>query len=382
MPSPFSRRLRAFLPPPPIAGRAERLRASLGALTGLALCAVLLTYIGDGHGSAYLIAPMGASAILLFGLPASPMAQPWAVLGGNVLSALVGVACAQSIGAPLVAAPVAVCLAILAMFALRCLHPPGGSVAALAVLGGAAVRDLGYGFAFAPVGLDMLLLVLAAVLFNNLTGRRYPHLKHSPLANRHATADPAPTSRLGFTAEDLDAALQRYGQVLDISRDDLETILLDTEVRAVRRRVGAVTCGQVMSRDVLALRPDAGLAEAWRMMVRHRVHALPVLDALGNTIGMVSQGDLLRHGGPVAPASWRDRLRLLLRGAGPVSVAQIMSASPVTAMEDTPVADLVPLMANTGLHHIPVLDAQRRCVGIVTQSDVVAALFEHALAGR
>jgi CBS domain-containing membrane protein len=183
MPHPLRHRLRALLPPPHTAGRTERLRASLGALLGIALSAALIAVLGDGHANVFLIAPMGASAILLFCLPASPMAQPWAALGGNIVSALVGAACVRLIPAPLVAAPVAVCLAILAMFALRCLHPPGGAVAATTALGGAAVRDLGYGFALAPVGLDTLMLVLAAVLFNNLTGRRYPHVQHSPLAN-------------------------------------------------------------------------------------------------------------------------------------------------------------------------------------------------------
>src|SRR5438094_484825 len=76
----------------------------------------------------------------------------------------------------------------------------------------------------------------SGIVFNNLTGRRYPHNQKSALRTAqqaaHATRDPAPMARLGFTAEDLDAVLARYGQVLDVSRDDLEDILLQTEQRA------------------------------------------------------------------------------------------------------------------------------------------------------
>ncbi|MGB9110591.1 MAG: HPP family protein, partial [Telluria sp.] len=207
MPSQTLQCLRNFVPQRNTVPRHERMRAVAGALVGLLLTAGLsMQLLGTGSLPLALVAPMGASAVLLFCVPASPLAQPWAVVGGNTVSALVGVLCAKSIGNPLLAAPLAGALAILVMFLLRCLHPPSGAVALTTVLGGPAVHAAGFGFAFVPVCLNSALIVLVALLFNNLTGRRYPHSQQSMLQNVHATRDPVPTARVGFTKEDLDAA--------------------------------------------------------------------------------------------------------------------------------------------------------------------------------
>jgi CBS domain-containing membrane protein len=371
--------LRSLLPPAQTASASERGRALAGALIGLLLTAALSQLVLGAPASAVLVAPMGASAVLVFCLPASPLAQPWAVIGGNVVSALIGVACARWIAEPLLAAPLAAALAIGAMFWLRCLHPPGGAVALTAVLGGSVVHDAGYWFALAPVGLDSLLLVLAAVIFNSLTGRRYPHPQQSTLQNVHATRDPVPTARLGFTKEDLDAALARYGQVLDVSRDDLEAIIFETEMQAYGRRFGVIRCGDIMSTDVVTVAPRTPVAEAWALLRQHRLHALPVLDGERRVAGIVSHTDFLRGAGldDVARLTkLASRLRRLVHGE---TVAGIMTTQVTTAARDEPITELVPLMANTGLHHMPVVDADGLFAGMVSQSDLLAALYETRL---
>jgi CBS domain-containing membrane protein len=376
--------LRSLLPPATTASASERGRALAGALIGLLLTAALsqlaLGQLALGTpASAVLVAPMGASAVLLFCLPASPLAQPWSVVGGNVVSALVGVTCARWIAEPLLAAPLAAALAIGAMFWLRCLHPPGGAVALTTVLGGSAVHEAGYWFALAPVGLDSLLLALAAVVFNNLTGRRYPHRQQSTLKNVHATRDPVPTARLGFTKEDLDAALAHYGQVLDVSRDDLEAIIFETEMQAYGRRFGVIRCGDIMSTDVVTVTPSTPVAAAWALLRQHRLHALPVIDREGRVAGIVSHTDFWRGGGLDDVARVRQlasRLRRLVHGE---TVAGIMTTQVTTAARDEPITELVPLMANTGLHHVPVVDADGLFAGMVSQSDLLAALYETRL---
>jgi CBS domain-containing membrane protein len=376
-----------FLPQPNTVPRAERMRSVAGALVGLLTVAgVSMALTGKASVAAALVAPMGASAVLLFCVPASPLAQPWSVIGGNTVAALIGVACAHAIGNPLLAAPLAGCLAILAMFLLRCLHPPSGAVALTAVLGGTAIHDAGFMFAFAPVLLNSCLIVLAALAFNNLTGRRYPHSQKSTLQNTHATRDPVPTARLGFSKEDLDAALARYGQVLDVSRDDLEHILFETEMQAYGRRFGVITCGEIMSKDVVTLQAQTSLSEAWRLLRHHRVHALPVLAHDRRVAGIVGQGDFLHHAGLDEFGTVGERLRELAgivfgyRSNRPEVVAEIMATHVTTVREDEPIAELVPMMANSGLHHIPVVDRAGVFVGIVSQSDLLAALYESRLA--
>ena len=377
--------LAALLPPATNASRTEQWRASVGALLGLGLTGFLCSLLHHDVAS-WLVGPIGASAVLLFCLPASPLAQPWSVIGGNTIAAVVGVTCAQHLGSPLVAAPVACALAIALMFVLRCLHPPGGAIALTAVVAGPAVLEMGYRFVLVPVAINSVLMVGAALLYNNLTGRRYPHRQQAAPQHQHATADINPSARLGFTSEDLDAVLARYGQVLDVSRDDLEDIIVATESHAYARRFGVITCGQIMSCDVVTLEFATELGEAWRLMRHHRVHALPVINRARRVIGIVAQSDFLAHSDMGDPATIGTRLRNFLGRSGrthsekPEVVGQIMTPKVTTAKIDTPIVELVPLMADSGLHHIPVVDGENRFAGIVTQSDLVAALYQSRLA--
>src|SRR3954468_6919676 len=126
---------RAWLPGRTAVDMRERLRAVCGAAIGLFVTAVLCRWLAGPLGSAvWLIAPLGASAVLVFAVPASPLAQPWSVIGGNTLSAVVGIACARWIGDPALAASIAVAGAIALMLVTRSLHPPGGAMALFAVL--------------------------------------------------------------------------------------------------------------------------------------------------------------------------------------------------------------------------------------------------------
>ena len=156
----------------PVVARAERIRAVLGAFIGLLLVFTTAKYLGELTGvDEWLMASLGASALLVFALPASPMAQPWAVIAGNTLSALVGIACFIWIPWPLIALPMAVALSILGMFMLRCLHPPAAAVALIAVLG-----HIGHWhYAFFPVMVDSILLILVGAVYSNLTGKVYPN---------------------------------------------------------------------------------------------------------------------------------------------------------------------------------------------------------------
>jgi CBS domain-containing membrane protein len=129
----------------------ERLRDSIGAALGIGLAGGLGWWLlGGSDGAVWLVAPMGASAVLLFAVPSSPLAQIWPALAGNVVSALVGIAVHEAGGSGPAAAAAAVGLALLLMFPLRCVHPPGGAMALVAVMGGPTVHALGWGFALVP----------------------------------------------------------------------------------------------------------------------------------------------------------------------------------------------------------------------------------------
>ncbi|OHE61674.1 MAG: hypothetical protein A2X71_09460 [Thiobacillus sp. GWE1_62_9] len=175
----------------------------------------------EGHGGVLAIASMGASAVLLFAAPHGALSQPWPVLGGHLVSALIGVTCARWFGGePMLAASLAVALSIAAMYGLRCLHPPGGATALFAVLGGESVHALGYGYLFSPVLLNIVVLVTVAVLFNYpFAWRRYPQSWHHRTV---AAALPAEKSMIPHSS--LVYALSQIDTFVDISEDDLQRI--------------------------------------------------------------------------------------------------------------------------------------------------------------
>ena len=156
----------------PAVSWAERLRSVFGAFIGLMLVIATAKYLGELNNiSEWLMASLGASALLVFALPGSPMAQPWAVIAGNTLSALVGISVLHLVNEPLLALPLAASLSILGMFILRCLHPPAAAVSLIVVLG----HVIHYRYAFFPVMIDSILLILAGAAYSNLTGKRYPN---------------------------------------------------------------------------------------------------------------------------------------------------------------------------------------------------------------
>jgi CBS domain-containing membrane protein len=360
----------------------ERLRACSGALLGILLTALATRLmLGPVNALPFLIAPMGASAILLFAVPASPLAQPWALLGGNLVSAAVGVTCAHWIADPFLACAAALALAIAAMFALRCLHPPSGAVALMGVIGGDAIRAAGYEFLVSPVAINSLILLSVAIVFNNATRRRYPHPPHLHHVTTHQTADARPTDRIGFTPDDLEEVLKRYNQVLDVSLDDLESLFLQAEMQAYRRRSGEITCADIMSRDLVTVEFGTPLEEAWTLLRRHRIKALPVIDRARRVIGILTLADFMKHADLDVHHTFEEKLRRLVRrsfathGEKPEVVGQLMTAPVRTIAASTHIVELVPLLSDGGLHHVPIVNEERRLVGMVTHSDIIAALY-------
>jgi CBS domain-containing membrane protein len=364
--------LRSFVPARPTVSRREIVISGVGAWIGLFLAFVLARQ-ALGTTNVWFVAPMGASAVLLFAVPSSPLAQPWSIIGGNLVAATIGVTCAAWIPDPGIAAAAAGALAIMAMFALRCLHPPSGAVALTAVLGGPAVAKLGYGFVLWPVGVDSVLLLLAALAFNAAVRRRYPH-GAVPHAHPHGTRDEPPSARLGPTARDVDEALKQRGELLDISPEDIEELVAEAERRAYARRFGDVRCEDIMSRDVVTVKPTTSTQLAWSLMLKHRVKALPVVDNEGNgtLVGIVTMHDFF-----VGYAAARD----IGQGAD-ATVRRMMTTQVVTARPEQAIVELITAFSDGGRHHMPVIDARHKLVGMVTQSDMIAALYRMGLEAR
>ena len=310
--------------------------------------------------AAFLIVPLGATAFLLFAVPNSPLAQPWSAVVGNVTSALVAIGTIAFVPDPRLAAALAVLLAILSMMSLRAMHPPGGAVALLIALNANAVRPVGLTYVLSPVLLDTLLLVGLAIVWNRLTGRRYP-FRQPPDAGPHGTHDPVTERRLGLSAAELAQILQNMNLAANIGPEDLARLIGVAEAEAAAHHLGGLTAADVMSRDLITAPPDAHPDALTALFRTHRFKMLPIVGADQRYLGLLSQTDLLG-----------------LTDAAEIA-EHLMNTAYTTAHADIPIAALLVLLADGIQQTVPVLEGHR-LVGLVTRTDMIAALA-YALRG-
>lgn len=360
----------------------EKLRSSMAAFIAILAVGYLSSLFIAGVGLVVLVASIGASAVLLFAVPHSPLTQPWPLVGGTLISAFIGVTCASFISDHWLAGALAVALSILVMHATHSLHPPGGAVALLAVLGGEGIHAEGYWFILMPVGLNVLLVLVAALVINNLLpGHRYPARPVSRIDRKHRHQDLTPLGRLGLNRHDLRDALRDFDIYLDISEDDLIQVYDRAGAHAFRRKTGSLTCADIMSRDLATAEYGTELEEVWARLRYHRVKAMPVVDSFRHVIGVVTLVDFLKRANLKTYETFEDKLIKFIRrtpgdsASKPEVVGQIMASPVVTVRMDMHIGELVPLLSDKGMHHIPVVDERGRLVGMVTQSDLIAAMY-------
>jgi CBS-domain-containing membrane protein len=161
---------------PPGVPATEVLWSWIGSAIGIGTCGFISSAYFEPRDLILIIGSFGASAVLVYAAIKSPLAQPRNLIGGHIISALVGVACYKLFGGTIwAAAALGVSLAIVAMLFTRTLHPPGGATALIAVIGGKNVHDLGFLYALFPAGAGALILLVVALVVNNLSKeRRYP----------------------------------------------------------------------------------------------------------------------------------------------------------------------------------------------------------------
>lgn len=163
---------------PPRVGNREILWSWIGAFLGIAVVAWVNQLFFEGTDLTLMIGSFGASAVLVYGAVRSPLAQPRNLIGGHVVSAIIGVAAWKLLHQePWLAQSVAVATAIAAMHATKTLHPPGGATALIAVIGSEKIHSLGFFYVLVPATLGPLLLLVVALLVNNIPeSRRYPEI--------------------------------------------------------------------------------------------------------------------------------------------------------------------------------------------------------------
>ncbi|ASM71934.1 MULTISPECIES: HPP family protein [Roseobacteraceae] len=378
-----ARLMRALGPALPAVHPVEALRAGVGAFIGLAVVGMLvLSPVVDLQTGLYLIAPFGASAVLLFAVPNAPLAQPWSAVVGNTLAALIGVAVCMTVPEPAMRIALAVGLSIAVMILCRAVHPPAGAVAMTAAMNPEAVDRLGFWFALAPVALGTVALVVLAMIYARLTGRRYP-FRHFEDRNAQGTTDPASIQRLGLSEAELTDLLERYRQSFNMGVEDLARLIGAAELQAAGHRTSPMIAADVMSRDLVTVAADTPVSEVADLFRRHKCTSLPVVGPEDRFLGVIFQMHLidrarddalrLNRGFGAAMARMLDRSR-----DRPAQAHEIMGVAGPRATPETPIAALLPLMAEGAVDAVPVLQ-RGRLRGIVTRTDLIAALAKLSL---
>lgn len=206
----------------------ERWVAAIGAFFGiLATTWVSMRYLSTGD-AWLMVGSMGASAVLLFAVPHGQLSQPWPAMIGQLISAFIGVACAKYISLPVLAAAGSVSLAILVMHYTRCIHPPAGATALIAVIGGPSIHTLGYWYILEPVMINTFTIICMAFVFNNLFyWRRYP-------ASLQQHGKPL-EDLFHIKLEDIDHALKQINSPIDAVQEDVLEIVQLANYHALER---------------------------------------------------------------------------------------------------------------------------------------------------
>ncbi|MCG2575796.1 HPP family protein [Dechloromonas sp. XY25] len=358
----------------PLSVRERRISALAGCL-GILLMQGILAVLPAGGNVSYLLAPLGASTVILFALPHSPLAQPWSLAGGLLLSALVGYMAGLWVQPAWLAIGVALGVAIWLTALLRCIHPPGGAMAVVF-----AIAAQQHTVSLLTALLNVVAGLIAVLAINNLMpGRRYPQC----VPARPTTVRPP---RRSIRHEDLQYALEKLDTYLDVSEDDLVSIY-DLATAHAHRRHERRTCGEVMSSPALAVTFATELNEAWALMQEHHLHGLPVVDPARRVIGVLTLENYLRHVAPDNGQSIGENIRRLLRPTPtaysdkPEVVGQIMSQRFITASLTAPLGDMLALLSSQDHPAIvPVVDEDRRLAGVLTQTDLLAAVYHRQAA--
>lgn len=344
----------------PVPGPAEQMRAVLALSATLALLAALTEFAA----ALPLLPAFAASAVLAMALPSAPVAKPRALIGGTLIGAVIAWAF-NFLHLPVwVAAPLAGGLALWAMYRLRCLHPPAGALM-LGIL-------LSPNTFAAPSKLGLLLAAALVTLLGAIRLRQSfsEHATWQPASKNKV--DLAPTHRQEPTPEQWQQTLDNHAELLDIAPAQLQTLYREVEAMRLKERAGVLRVGDIMSRKLVTLPPNATAQQAWQKLQMHRIKTIPVV-ADGVVIGVIALVDLLKHlrlSWPTLPEDLNERANIVLAQ----DVETLMSKPARTVRADLPLDALVPLLSDWGLHHLPVVDEQGGPIGIVTQSDLIAGL--------
>lgn len=296
------------------------------------------------HASAWdeilLVSPFAATAFLIITTPNSPLSQPWSVVVGNVSAVLIGALCVRVIPSPVFMASSAVALSVFAMAHLRALHPPAVAMALNTVLLSMNGASVSASFLLATVCVGTSALVLFGVLFHAVIGRRYPFRQMSNSSTRPVRG--------------LEALLERMRLSANIGPADAARLVAQIEVEAAASYLGHVTATTIMTPRPDYITPDTRVSQAVLIAQEHPQRVILVAKCDGSFCGILARVSLIGADEQHEVAPFVERAD--------------------TVRPDTDLGVILPLIEQSALRILPVVDEHNCLVGVITRTDVIALM--------
>ncbi|GAB2185025.1 HPP family protein [Roseibium sp. LAB1] len=349
----------ALAPALPWPQPAEAFLAMLGGAAGIGACALMVWGMHEyGSLPLFLMAPLGASAVLVFAVPNSPLAQPWSAILGNTLSAVCGVAAVGLL--PAETAPVlAVALAFAAMMLGRALHPPGGAVALLIGLSPNLLTEVGAVMVVVNTAVMTSVLVASGLVFHRYSGRKYPF--RTSLSQN----GPPPMRRLGLTEENLSSVLTKFHQSTNLGAVDLARLVAAVEAELIQPPFEGVSCADAVNPNDTTVLPETDFRTLVGRLEQSGKPVVAVVGADGRLTGLVDQRDLLHQ----LTGTTQD-----MTCPPETPLARDIMRAPVTSFDGSlPLGDALHVMVRDNLDHVPVSQAGT-FLGFLTRSLLLEAL--------
>lgn len=336
-----------------------QLKAALAASLALAVVAGVSQQLLDPLQHVVLLASMGATAVLLFGLPHSPLAKPRVVFFGHLLPATIGLLCSHWIPNFAVMAATTMGLVMLVMYRFDCMHPPGGATAMVPVIA-ALQAPLPWSFLVAPVLLNLLLM-----------------LGISNLLQRWLAAPSSPAAPV-LPPQALQHAIASQDELVDVDPDTLQQLFQSAQAY-MRQQPQPASCADITRPLAARARLTDHLSQGWDALSQHNSEVLAVESDDGQFVGMLRRLDFLQPRLPQHLWAWR---RVLLQlhwhltrrfSHQPLALLPLWQVPVVSSQQA--ISDLVPLFAKPQVTLVVVVD-QGRLQGMIQASDLVQWLLQ------
>ena len=200
------------------------------------------------------------------------------------------------------------------------------------------------------------------------------------MSDAHDKSESGPAREIEIKDEDILEAMRAIPGYLDITPGDFKEVYRLAFQHALERLSRAVTAAEIMTTDVVAVKPDTPLADVAAAMGQRGVSGVPVVDAGHKVVGVISEKDFLVRMGVKEPRNFMSLVASCLLTKGCVALptecalaGDIMTSPAVTVGPESPVREIAALFTARGINRVAVTDPAGRLLGLVSRGDIVKA---------